>query len=63
MRATGSGASIAVGRVGAIVGPVLPGLIMSQGGTANTVLQTMIPIAAVAVVAVFALSFRRADTA
>jgi AAHS family 3-hydroxyphenylpropionic acid transporter len=62
MRATGSGASIAIGRVGAIVGPVLPGLIMSQGGTANTVLQTMIPIAAVAVVAVFALSFRRAAT-
>jgi MFS transporter, AAHS family, 3-hydroxyphenylpropionic acid transporter len=59
MRATGSGASIAVGRVGAIVGPLLPGFMMTHGGTANTVLQTMIPIAAIAGVAVFALSFQR----
>jgi AAHS family 3-hydroxyphenylpropionic acid transporter len=58
IRGTGSGASVAVGRVGSILGPLLAGLMMSAGSTANSVVSTMIPVAALAAVAVFALSFR-----
>jgi len=58
IRGTGSGASVAVGRVGSILGPLLAGILMSGGASATSVLRYMIPVAAVAVVAVFALSFR-----
>jgi MFS transporter, AAHS family, 3-hydroxyphenylpropionic acid transporter len=63
IRGTGSGASVAVGRVGSILGPLLAGLMMSAGSTANSVVSTMIPVAALAAVAVFALSFRRPQSA
>jgi MFS transporter, AAHS family, 3-hydroxyphenylpropionic acid transporter len=58
IRGTGSGASVAVGRVGSIMGPLLAGLMMGSGSTASSVVQNMIPVAAVAAIAVFALSFR-----
>jgi AAHS family 3-hydroxyphenylpropionic acid transporter len=58
IRGTGSGASIAVGRVGSIAGPLLAGLLIGGGTTAAGVVQYMIPVAAVSAVAVFALSFR-----
>jgi AAHS family 3-hydroxyphenylpropionic acid transporter len=58
IRGTGSGASIAVGRVGAIVGPLLAGLLIHGGTSATGVVRYMIPVAAVAGIAVFALSFR-----
>ena len=58
-RGTGSGASIGVGRVGAIIGPLLPGLLLSSGSTANEIINLMAPAAAVACAAVFVLSFFR----
>ena len=58
IRGTGSGASIAVGRVGSIVGPLLAGMLIRGGTSAAGVVQYMIPFAAVSCVAVFALSFR-----
>ena len=61
IRGTGSGASIAVGRVGSIVGPLLAGLMMGGGTSATGVVHYMIPVAAIAAVAVFALSFRPAS--
>jgi AAHS family 3-hydroxyphenylpropionic acid transporter len=62
MRGTGSGASIAVGRVGSIAGPYLAGVLLGGGATAANVVQYMAPVAAVACVAVFLLSFfRRAE--
>src|SRR5262249_43277462 len=56
-RGTGSGAAVAVGRVGAIVGPLLPGLLLSSGANVDEVIKLMMPAAAIAGVAVFALSF------
>jgi AAHS family 3-hydroxyphenylpropionic acid transporter len=58
VRGVGSGASVAVGRVGSIVGPVLAGLLLGAGATATNVMQLMAPAAAIAAIAVFALSFR-----
>jgi len=60
IRGTGSGASIAVGRVGAIAGPLLAGLLISGGTSAAGVVQYMVPVAAVSAIAVFLLSFRPA---
>jgi AAHS family 3-hydroxyphenylpropionic acid transporter len=60
IRGTGSGASMAVGRIGAIIGPALAGVLLSSGITASGVVAYMIPVAAIAGVAVFALSFCRA---
>ena len=59
-RGTGSGASVAVGRIGSILGPLLAGVLMSGGTTATGVVRYMVPVAAVAAVSVFALSFRPA---
>lgn len=59
IRGTGSGASIAVGRVGAIAGPALAGILLSSGLSASGVVAYMIPVAAIAGIAVFALSFCR----
>jgi AAHS family 3-hydroxyphenylpropionic acid transporter len=56
-RGTGSGASVAVGRVGSVIGPLLAGLMLGGGSTATHVVQYMAPIAALAGVAVFFLSF------
>ena len=57
MRGTGSGAAIAVGRVGAIIGPLLPGLLLSSGASVDQVIFLMVPAAAIAGAAVFALGF------
>jgi AAHS family 3-hydroxyphenylpropionic acid transporter len=59
MRGTGSGASIAVGRLGSIAGPYLAGVLLAGGTTAAQVVLYMAPVAAVAGVAVFALGFMR----
>ena len=58
IRGTGSGASVAVGRIGSILGPLIAGLMMSGGSSASSVVRTMIPVAALAGVAVLLLSFR-----
>jgi AAHS family 3-hydroxyphenylpropionic acid transporter len=60
LRGTGSGASIAMGRVGAIVGPLLPGLLFQSGADATAVINLLAPAAAVAGLAVFLLAFFRA---
>lgn len=62
IRGTGSGASVAVGRVGAIIGPLLAGAWLGGGTSASGVVSYLIPFALVAGIAVFWLSFlRRAD--
>jgi AAHS family 3-hydroxyphenylpropionic acid transporter len=61
VRGTGSGASIAVGRVGSILGPLLAGLLLQGGTSASGVVAYLIPVAAVAGVAVFVLSFLRRE--
>lgn len=57
VRGTGSGASIAVGRVGSIVGPLLAGALLGGGMTAGGVVSYLIPFAVVAGIAVFALTY------
>lgn len=59
VRGTGSGASVGVGRIGAIVGPLLAGVLLTGGTTASGVVLYMVPVAAIAGAAVFALSFWR----
>jgi AAHS family 3-hydroxyphenylpropionic acid transporter len=59
IRGTGSGASVAVGRIGSIIGPLLAGVLLGGGMSASGVVQYMVPVAAVAGAAVFALSFCR----
>lgn len=59
MRGTGSGASVAVGRVGSIAGPYVAGALLAGGTTASSVVLYMAPVAAVAAIAVFALGFFR----
>jgi AAHS family 3-hydroxyphenylpropionic acid transporter len=62
IRGTGSGASVAVGRIGSVVGPMLGGSLLASGATAANVMQYMAPIAALAGASVLALSFfRRPD--
>lgn len=59
MRGTGSGASVAVGRVGSIIGPLLAGVLLGSGTSATGVVQYMVPVAAVSWAAVLGLSFFR----
>jgi MFS transporter, AAHS family, 3-hydroxyphenylpropionic acid transporter len=61
MRGTGSGASVAVGRVGSILGPAVAGVLLSGGTTATSLVQYLAPVAAVAGIAVFVLSFFRRE--
>ena len=61
MRGTGSGASVAVGRVGSILGPLAAGFLLQGGSSATNVVQYMAPVAAVAGIAVLALSFFRRE--
>ena len=48
MRGTGVGASVAVGRLGAIVGPLLAASLLGFGASATGVLLAILPISAVA---------------
>jgi AAHS family 3-hydroxyphenylpropionic acid transporter len=57
VRATGSGASVAVGRVGSILGPMIGGVLLSGGVAASSVMQWMAPVSALAGLAVLLLSF------
>lgn len=59
IRGTGSGASVAVGRIGSIAGPLLAGVLLGGGMSASGVVLYMVPVAALAGAAVFALSFCR----
>ena len=57
IRGTGSGVAVGVGRFGSVIGPLVPGLLLQAGMTANDVIFLMVPAAAVAGLAVFAVSF------
>ena len=59
VRGTGSGASVAMGRIGAIIGPLLAGVLLGGGTSASGVVGYLIPVAVVAGLAVFLLSFIR----
>lgn len=58
-RGTGSGAAVAVGRIGSVIGPLLAGMMMGQGGSATDVILWLAPCAALAAVAAFALATAR----
>lgn len=49
-RGKGVGAANAVGRIGAIVGPVMAGFILNSGGHTSTVLFSMFPVAIIALI-------------
>jgi AAHS family 3-hydroxyphenylpropionic acid transporter len=48
MRGVGSGASIAAGRLGSVVGPMIAGIWLSQGATGGEVIGLLAPLAIVA---------------
>lgn len=56
VRGTGSGAAVAVGRLGSILGPLVAGLLLGGGASAGQVLWTMAPVALAAGAAVLLLS-------
>jgi len=62
VRGLGSGASIAVGRVGSVVGPFIAGILLASGKTAADVIMYLVPAAAIAGIAVFALGFFKPNT-
>ena len=58
MRGTGVGSAVAVGRVGAIVGPVLAGALMGGAAPSQRVLGVLIPIIFVSGLATLMLARR-----
>jgi MFS transporter, AAHS family, 3-hydroxyphenylpropionic acid transporter len=50
-RGTGTGASVAVSRLGSALGPFLAGLLLGAGASATQVLQSLLPITGVAALA------------
>jgi AAHS family 3-hydroxyphenylpropionic acid transporter len=48
MRGVGSGASVAAGRLGSVVGPMIAGIWLSQGATGGEVIEHLAPLAIVA---------------
>jgi AAHS family 3-hydroxyphenylpropionic acid transporter len=62
VRGTGSGAASGAGRIGSIIGPLAASSLLTAGATASDVLSAMVPVAAVAGIAVFALSFFKRRT-
>lgn len=57
MRGRGSGAAIAWGRLGSVAGPLIGGWLLQGGASPGEVVYAMAPVALMAVVGVFALSF------
>jgi AAHS family 3-hydroxyphenylpropionic acid transporter len=55
-RGTGVGAAVAVGRIGAITGPILAGILLGSGATASQLMLWMIPLVLVAGISMAALS-------
>ncbi|MDG2531552.1 MFS transporter [Caulobacter endophyticus] len=58
MKGTGAGASVAAGRLGALAGPLMAGLLLTAGGTAGQVLALLMPIALIAFLATLPLGRR-----
>jgi AAHS family 3-hydroxyphenylpropionic acid transporter len=59
MRATGSGAAVAVGRLGSIIGPLVAGVLLSLGFSASQVVLVLAPVIAVGGAAVVLLTYVR----
>lgn len=57
IRGTGSGVAVGVGRVGSVLGPLVPGLLLQGGMSAADVIVLMAPATAVAGLAVFVLGY------
>lgn len=58
MRGVGSGAAVAAGRLGSVIGPLLAGIWLSQGETGGQVIEDLAPLAIVAGGAVLWLAQR-----
>jgi MFS transporter, AAHS family, 3-hydroxyphenylpropionic acid transporter len=56
-RGTGTGASVAMSRLGSAMGPFLAGQLLGAGATASQVLQSLLPITGVAAAATVVLMF------
>jgi MFS transporter, AAHS family, 3-hydroxyphenylpropionic acid transporter len=59
VRGIGAGFAIAVGRIGAVTGPIMAGIMLNSGFDASKTIMSLVPFAAVAGIATFALSFRK----
>jgi AAHS family 3-hydroxyphenylpropionic acid transporter len=59
IRGTGVGASVSVGRLGSVVGPLFAGALLAGGGGSATVLLGILPFVAIGGAAAFALAFRK----
>ena len=59
IRGTGVGASIAIGRLGSIVGPLFAGALLAGGGNSASVLIGILPFVVVSGTACFALTWRK----
>ena len=59
-RATGVGAFVAIGRVGAVVGPLLASAVLSTGRGSSDVLLAILPLIGVACLATAVLVWRKA---
>lgn len=57
VKGLGSGYVVGIGRLGSIVGPLIAGWWLASGATAGDVISSMVPYAACAGIAAFALSF------
>ncbi|MBU6378622.1 MAG: MFS transporter [Gammaproteobacteria bacterium] len=55
VRGTGSGAAVAVGRIGSVIGPLIAGALLARGVSAETVILGLAPAAALAALATWAL--------
>jgi AAHS family 3-hydroxyphenylpropionic acid transporter len=58
MRGTGVGATVAVGRLGSVAGPLLAGALLASGGSSAAVLLAIVPFVAVGGGAALALTWR-----
>jgi AAHS family 3-hydroxyphenylpropionic acid transporter len=58
IRGTGVGASVSMGRLGSVVGPLFAGFLVAGGGTSTSVLLGIIPFVLIAGGAAFSLTWR-----
>jgi AAHS family 3-hydroxyphenylpropionic acid transporter len=58
-RGTGTGAGVALGRVGSAAGPLLAGILIAGGKSSTQVLQALLPVTAAAALAAILLMFCR----
>jgi len=59
VRATGTGASVAMGRLGSVVGPSIAGALLATGSSSASVLLAILPFVAIGGCAAFALTWCR----